>query len=423
MPTLTETLYAEISRIPAIDIHTHLRALQPSAASLRQLLGYHYFTELAHSAGLPKAALADDLPDDRMVPALVAAMARFNNTVQYGWFMDLAHTLLDFKDRHLTVDNWPALAATAASRFASKGWTTEVLRRGSIEKVFLTNSINESLEGFDRETFVPCLRCDDLVFGLARQEVRDSLAQRGGRTVTDTKTLRIALTGTFAYFAACQARSAAISLPPDFTCRPVSDATAEPLLAAVLRGEALTPDEQAQLSTCLFYLVAENCRTFRLPLQLMIGVIRGACQHGVPMGQDLLSNRGSLTQYLDLFNRFPDVTFTVSVLSPTMVHELLAFTWIFQNVRASGHWWYANVPGLIEDDLRSRLEALPQTKLLGYYSDVYYIEFAPPKFAMYRWCLARVLTGQIEMKRLTEAEALAVAARLLRDNAKEIFGV
>ena len=118
-----------------------------------------------------------------------------------------------------------------------------------------------------------------------------------------------------------------------------------------------------------------------------------------------------------------DVVFAVSYLSPTLAHELLAYTWIFRNVRASGHWWYAGIPGLIEGDLRCRIEALPKTKLLGYYSDAYYVELALPKLDMYRWCLARVLAGQVEMKRLSEAEALDVARHLLRDNAREVFGV
>ena len=117
------------------------------------------------------------------------------------------------------------------------------------------------------------------------------------------------------------------------------------------------------------------------------------------------------------------MTFTVSYLSPTMAHELLTYTWIFRNVRASGHWWYTNIPGYIEPDLRCRIEALPRTKLLGYYSDAYYVEFTLPKFNMYRRCLSRVLAGQIETKRLGESEALAVATCLLRDNPKEIFGL
>ena len=191
----------------------------------------------------------------------------------------------------------------------------------------------------------------------------------------------------------------------------------------VLAPDLAEAEEQALLNAYVFYLLAEQCRLARLPMQLMLGSVRNAYQHGVVKGTDLSSNQGSLGQYVDLFNRYHDVTFSVSCLSPTMQHELLTYTWIFQNVRASGHWWYANVPALIETDLRARVEALPRTKLFGYYSDAYYIEFTLPKFNMYRWSLARVLAEQIQMKRFTEQQAVDVAACLLRYNAVETFNL
>lgn len=421
MQTLIERLYQEIHSIPAIDIHSHVRQMEPGAASLRELLSYHYYTELAFSAGLAKDRMAADLPDDRMIPALVEAMALFDNTVQYGWMMELAHKLLDFPGARLTVDNWPMLNELAAARLGSDGWPAEVLRRGNIEKVFLTNSFFEDLDGFDRAVFVPCLRCDDLVFRIGEADTLKKLADRAGVTVKDARTLKQAMAAVFEYFTSHDARSAAISLTPEFACTPLSDAEAEPLLAAALKGKTLATGDQAALRSWLLYLLADNCRQAGLPMQLMIGAVRSAYEHGVHQGTDVVSNRGSLTGYVDLFNRFHDVTFTVSYLSPTMAHELLTFTWVFQNVRASGHWWYTNVPGYIEPDLRCRIEALPKTKLLGYYSDAYYVEFTLPKFNMYRWCLSRVLADQIEMQRLSEAEALAVAAHLLHDNAVETF--
>ena len=421
MPTLAEMLYAEIRKVRVIDVHSHVRQGEPCASSLRDILSYHYFTELAFSSGLAKEEMAADLPDDRMIPALVEAMARFDNTVQYGWLIDAARKLFDLADHKLTADNWRALNDTAARKLGADGWMDEVLRRANIEKVFLTNSFFEDLDGFDRERLVPCLRIDDLVFHL--DQVVDQLSDRGGVSVSDTGSLKKALAAVVDYFVSHDARSAAISLPPGFTCRAVSDADAAPLLATALKGKELSPADRAALSAYVLYLIAENCRARRLPMQLMIGVIRGAYRHGVRQGTDIVSNRDSLEQYADLFNRFHDVTFTVSYLSTTMAHELLAYTWIFRNVVASGHWWYANVPGIIEADMRSRIEALPRTKMLGYYSDAYYVELALPKFDMYRGCLARVLAGQVEMKRLTEADALAVARCLLRDNAKAIFNV
>lgn len=421
MPTLAETLYAEIRNIPAIDIHSHVRQMEPGAASLRDLLSYHYYTELAYSCGLPKDRMDDSLPDDQMIPALVEAMADFDNTVQYGWMIELARRLFDFPDRKLSADNWRSLNDAAAARLGSDGWMAEVMKRGCIEKIFLTNSFGEDLEGFDRRVLVPCLRCDDLVFNIGGKATREGLARRTGLEVRDVTSLKKALAAVFDYFVKHDTRCAAISLSPEFTCQSVSDAEAEPLLAKALRGEVLPPGDQARLGAYVLYLLAANCRTFRLPMQLMIGVIRSAYRHGVRQGTDVVGNRGSLGQYADLFNRFHDVVFTVSYLSPTMAHELLTYTWVFQNVRASGHWWYANVPGCIEPDLRSRIEALPRTKLLGYYSDAYYVEFTLPKFDMYRRCLARVLAGQVEMRRVTEDEALVIARRLLHDNAVETF--
>ena len=64
-----------------------------------------------------------------------------------------------------------------------------------------------------------------------------------------------------------------------------------------------------------------------------------------------------------------------------------------------GHWWYSNVPAFIAHDLRARVQALPKTKLLGYYSDAYKLEFIAPKFNMYRRILADVLVGGGDSRR------------------------
>ena len=62
-------------------------------------------------------------------------------------------------------------------------------------------------------------------------------------------------------------------------------------------------------------MIAESCREFRLPFDLMIGVNRRVYAKGVYQGQDLFDQRTSLIQYKELFNAFPDVTFPVSVLT------------------------------------------------------------------------------------------------------------
>jgi glucuronate isomerase len=156
----------------------------------------------------------------------------------------------------------------------------------------------------------------------------------------------------------------------------------------------------------------------------MIGVNRRVYRAGVHQGQDLFDQRTSLSQFAELFNAFPEVTFCESVLSSPQNQELASYSWIFPKVVTSGHWWYANVPALIEIDARTRFQAVPKTKQLGYYSDAYKLEFVLPKYNMYRRILARVLVNDFVRTRIyTEQEALEFARLILRENAKRIFEV
>ena len=123
-----------------------------------------------------------------------------------------------------------------------------------------------------------------------------------------------------------------------------------------------------------------------------------------------------------MFNHFAAVTFPVSTLSPDAAGELVAYSWIFPNVLPMGHWWYSNVPAFIAADLRARVQALPKTKLLGYYSDAYKLEFIAPKFNMYRRILADVLSEEAIRGRGWPVErALELAKLILIDNPKRIF--
>jgi glucuronate isomerase len=90
----------------------------------------------------------------------------------------------------------------------------------------------------------------------------------------------------------------------------------------------------------------------------------------------------------------------------------------------SGHWWYSNIPAYIQQDLRARLQAVPKTKQLGYYSDAYKLEFVLPKYNMYRRVLAQVLADDfVRAGLLSETRAVNLARQILRDNVQRIFNV
>ncbi len=423
MSDLCRRLQEAIRDLPAIDCHSHVDPRSPHATALGDLLGYHYYTELAHSAGMPAEAVDTSLPEADRTAEMVRRLEAIDNTVQHSWLLEAARALFGFEERRLTPENWTGLAEAVAEAGTRHHRYREVLEAARLERVFLTNRFDEDLEDTP-DVFVPCLRTDDLVFGLADASVRARLAETTGVEVGTPADLRRAVGAVFERFVSHGAGSAAISLPPGFAPEAADESAAERGLGAAGRGEEIDATDADALARFTFDIVAGGCRDFGKPFQLMIGVLRNVYPAGVEGGRDLLSKRGSLVQYADLFRRYPAVDFTVSVLSTAWAHELATFAWIFPNVKPSGHWWYTNVPVHIAADLRGRLQALPKTKLIGYYSDAYKVEFCLPKFAMYRRVLAEVLAGDfVEPGRMTEDEAVSTARLLLHANPKRIFGV
>lgn len=442
---LSRDLYTALCAIPLIDPHSHIDPIAPASRSLDDILGYHYYTELAHSAGMSHEPLRKETSPRDRVKAILGHMGRFDNTVQYAWFLEIAREFLGFTGDKVTSADADALFDSAQTIFSQPDWEKQVLKKSNIDAIFLTNEFDDSLDGFDTSVYVPCLRTDALVFHLDKPKIRQRLIDTTGVDVGDAQSLRKAVWKLFARFKAKGAKACAISLPPDFAPVKVPDAELDRALKALsgdspiakavfggfqfartIAGKSTAVDEspQAAVARGVFWMLAEHCREFELPFDLMIGVNRTVYEAGVYQGQDLFDRQTSLIQYRDLFNAFPEVIFPISVLTSGQNQELVAYSWIFPNVVTNGHWWYSNIPAYIGRDLTERLQAVPKTKQIGYYSDAYKLEFVLPKYNMYRRVLAEALADQfVRPGRMSEPEAVALGKRLLRDNVREIFDV
>ena len=418
---LTRDLYTEICLIPLIDPHSHINPHAAAAKSLDDILGYHYYTELAHSAGMNQTPLGKDVPPRERVRAILEHMPKLDNTAQYSWFLEIAQTFLGHKKDHVSADDCDVLCDAADRLMGQADWETQVLKKAHVEKVFLTNDFDDPLEGFDTSRYVPCLRTDDLVFHLDKPAVRERLAKATGVEIGYSTPIQTAIAKLFRHFVSHGAKACAISLPPDFAPVHVSQ---HDLPAAI--GELVSGSDEAAVrrtaASGVFWMLAEHCREFHLPFDLMIGVNRRVYRNGVYQGQDLFDQRTSLIQYAELFNAFPEVTFPISVLTSSQNQELVSYSWIFPNVVTSGHWWYSNIPAYITHDARARLQAVPKTKQLGYYSDAYKLEFILPKYNMYRGILAHILADDFVRPGIySETQAVGLARLLLRENTQRIF--
>lgn len=422
---LRTRIFEELDALVLIDPHTHIDALSPASRTLADILGYHYYTELAHSAGMPKEQIEEpDLAPKEKCRRLFENLGPIDNTIQYSWFIEMAQKFFGFDGDRVDSSNWETLYDAAEEKMSSAEWASQVLEISKLEAVFLTNNFDDPLEDFDTSKYVPCLRTDDLVFHLTRRDVQERLQQAAGAAVTDVESLRAAIGRLFEHFKSKNARACAISLPPDFAPARVSEGRAATALDAVLtkKLEASEADQRAA-SNFIFWTLAEFCAEVGLPFDLMIGVNRGVYAKGVFQGQDLYDSRVSMIQYKELFNAFPQVTFPISVLASVTNQELTSYAWLFPNVVTNGHWWYSNTPTFIEHDAAARLEAVPRTKQIGYYSDMYKLEFALPKFAMYKRILAKILAERFVIDRgWSEEQAIGLGKQVLRGNVERVFG-
>ena len=415
-------LFHEMARWPIDDPHSHIDPHRPAARSIDEVLGYHYYTELAHSAGMPAELVAEGVPPETRVRHLAEYLHRLDNTEQYSWLIEICRIFHDFPHDRIDPKNVDDLIRRADHSADGPRWDQSVWDRAGLERVFLTNDFDDPLEGWDTDRYVPCLRTDDLVLKLHEPRTLARIRACTNVDVVDFASLRIALAAIVEYFVEHGARACAVSLPPDFAPYRSNAKRAVTPIRRALHGLDLRPDEHEQIRRTVFWTIAELCADHKLPFDLMIGPIRDVYGAGVRGGRDLFDRRVSLYEYRDLFNHFAGVTFPVSTLSPDASAELVAYSWIFPNVVPMGHWWYSNVPAFLASDLSARLQAVPKTKIVGYYSDAYKLEFVLPKFAMFRRILARTLADTIRERGWSEDRALELARCVLVENPRRIFG-
>ena len=427
---LVKTLLRRFKEMPIVDPHTHVRAAQPVARHLGELLGYHYYTELSNSSRGKPLPLPDDL--DARIDYVWPHLPDLRGTVQFDWMMGISELFFGIKRKDWFTKPKNEIVKRAQKAIQAPGYAKNVWSRSNVKQVYLTNQFDEDLSGLNDDRLVPCLRTDDLVFNPDRAQtvsrLDKALKLQSGK---DISSWRDALTRIFDRFRAWNMGYAALGLPPNFSIAELSDASANALLLKIANGETLDPVARDAWAGFATHELAKQCRRVNAPFCLMAGPERGVYPEGVPSGQDLFHSDAHLRGYNQFLNRYSDVRFPFMVLSDTAGLELAAAGWIRHNVYPFSHWWYSNNPVDIRRELRRRLDVLPRTKFIGYHSDGYSLEFTLPKFNTYRLQLAIVLAERIEegkaggsdtIEPLSIDGAVALAERIMLVNCGTILG-
>ena len=364
-----------VASTPVIDIHTHL--YDPLFADLLlwgidDLLVYHYLAAeaLRYLGDPPEKFFA--LPKEQQAELVWRELFVSHSPVSeacQGVLTVLHRFGLDAQVRDL-----PAIR-TWFKQWPLETHLTRTLELANVARVYMTNSPFDDAErprwkdGFLRdERFVAALRIDPVLVdwpGAARQLASWGYGVGEGLSAHTVSEVRRFLAD---WTRRMNARYLMVSLPPEFAF-PAGTDTAQLLEQAVL----------------------PHCHEFRLPLALMLGVRRGVNPRLQLAGDGV--GASNLDALANLCAAFPDNRFAVTVLARENQHQLCVLARKFGNLHLFGCWWFTNVPVLIEEITRMRLELLGLS-FTAQHSDARVLEQLIYKFEHTRRVLAPILADR-----------------------------
>jgi hypothetical protein len=389
-----------VASTPVRDIHTHL--YDPAFGDMLlwgidDLLVYHYavaeafrYFEMPYEKfwGLPKSQQAGLVWD-----ALFIRHSPLSEACR-GVLTSLHRLGLDVKKRDL-----PALRQWFA-RQNRDDHIDRCLELANVTALCTTNSPFDDREravwrrGFRRDSrFTAALRIDPLLldWNRAGAQLRKDGYQVGAeltkKTVAEVRRFLADWTKRM------DAQYVMVSLPPDFAY-PARSVCAQLIERAVL----------------------PHCAQFNVPFAMMPGVKRAVNPLLRLAGDGVgLSN---LDAYETMIAAHPGNKFLITALARENQHQLCVMARKFRNLHVFGCWWFTNIPSLIDEITRMRLELIGLS-FTPQHSDARVLEQL-----IYKWDHSRVLITAVlrEKYRALAATGWQIEPAEIQRDVRALFG-
>lgn len=412
-----KTILAEISRpaatgfanriedvvmsTPVTDVHTHL--YDPAFSELLlwgldELLIYHYLiAESFRYFDLPATkfwSLSKTEQADLIWNALFIEHSPISEACR-GILTTLHALGLDVKKRDL-----PALRQWFAEQKV-EDHITRCMELAGVNKIYMTNSPFDDIERavwdnyFQRDIrFLAALRIDPLLLNWA--EAGPKLARWGykvGATASAQKTFDEVRRFLADWTKRMDAEYVMVSIPSDFQF-PAKNMTSQLLEKAVL----------------------PHCRDYGIPLALMPGV-RRAVNPELKLAGDGVG-LSDLTMLQNFCAGFPQNKFLVTALARENQHELCVLARKFRNLHIFGCWWFTNVPSLIDEITRMRIELIGLS-FTAQHSDARVLDQI-----VYKWQHTRRIVAQVLVEKYSELAQTGWQTSLeeIERDVRDLFG-
>ena len=423
-----------------LDIHTHLVGGRLSALGLHDILLYHMAVSDLYAAGCPDGARLTEYPGwptrqearHRIQRALPLLDAVRNTSSAWGIRMIL-HDLYDWHEP-VTASNWEQLDERVRERADDRSWHREVMRRAGIQRFGTEIARREG--GVDDDILQYALewgfftRCQWGEFDTALYELErcwgrspESPAPIGGgsrpptdRTIRTLADVHSAIDHYVDQIPFGDVLSTAIHVSTDIDYRDVSEAEMRDALAHRDTAGTRERDTYAAYVNERF-LSALEPHADRIVLQFSLGAEPLPFETASRLSQRTIAQLGAM------IGRHPNVRFQCLLASRHANQALCTLCRELPNLSLAGYWWHSFFPSAISQVIAERLDMLPATKQIGFFSDAYVVEWAYAKSRIVRRLLAEALAVEVARGRFSQDDAVAFTRATLYESAQALLGM
>jgi hypothetical protein len=438
MNSTAQQLEEALAAVPVLDIHTHLVGGKLGARGLHDVLLYHMVISDLYSAGCPTGARLSPYPAwpspaeaaQRIEEALPFLPAVHNTSSCWGVRLIL-RDLYGWKEP-ITRDSWRKLDALIRERADDRVWHHSILDRLNIQRT--GTEIARRGQGEDDARLQYALewgfftRCqwgeyDTALYELERCWGRtpESPSPIGAgsrpateRTIQNLADVHDAVTHYVNAIPYDQVLATATHLSTDIDYRLVSDAEME---AALARRASAGPAERDIYAAYINerFLSQLERHGERIVFQFSFGAEPLPFETGSRLKQETIRQLG------EMIGRHPHLRFQCFLASRHANQSLCTLARELPNFSLAGFWWHNFFPDVIRQVMGERLDMLPATKQVGFFSDAYCVEWTYAKAVLVRKQLAAVLGQKIDQGQFSPDEALHVARSILFETPQHLL--
>lgn len=418
-----------LAAVVVVDPHCHLNATQPTARNLADIVLYHHVWIELVSAGMgqyevTKAGLPHELADPQMEPMervrrALPYLPRIRNTTVGMLLRWLLEDLYGVKGG-LQVSGLDALASEVERRGRDAAWPerfyTEIC---GIGKAVTVESLGQKpfarIAGADER-----LRMLNIADGKAGP--RECLQRMTSVLGRDVRTA-----ADYRDFAAKLAINPALGsplflgawMPAFFTDELAEEKAVTRIIGKAWNGEPLSHAEMGSVSYFGMVAALEALRTTPVrTIQLIIGA-------------EVIPPHRSVTHWSGRFcgatarlaSRFEDIRFNLSAASDAYTQDIAVMAKHIPNISVAGYWWHTMYPFYIRKSIETRLDIVPVSKIIAFFSDAYHCEWCWPKLRLVKQIMGEVLVDRVTRGMYDLDTALSIIPTVFHDAPKEIYGL